>query len=291
MKHLLFLCSKNKLRSPTAEFVFADYPGIEVDSAGISNVADMKSKITRTQALKIRHRRFVNGRLPVAVFVGDDKLSSAGVVARLTRGNARVQNLFLSLKNVGPLFREVHADPEFAPYPPGPKAFQDPRHDRAASVGVRNSGPESPIEAAASPAGHAHQSKLHGGPTVAPDRSAKRQSQHAAMILRPYFAQPNLLHIRASRPKSRRAPSPLPDAEVPRSSPSPPSGRSLSALIPSALVNFPSQLRYEPRSPNRHRGIADSHLHRARSRNAAATFPCRRASVTRFPPAPPETPG
>ncbi|YCM43297.1 low molecular weight protein tyrosine phosphatase family protein [Verrucomicrobiaceae bacterium 227] len=41
MKHLLFLCSKNKLRSPTAEFVFAETPGIEVDSAGISNDADV----------------------------------------------------------------------------------------------------------------------------------------------------------------------------------------------------------------------------------------------------------
>ena len=41
MKHLLFLCSKNKLRSPTAESVFADHPGIEVDSAGISNDAEI----------------------------------------------------------------------------------------------------------------------------------------------------------------------------------------------------------------------------------------------------------
>ena len=41
MKHLLFLCSKNKLRSPTAEFIFADHPGIEVDSAGLSNDAEV----------------------------------------------------------------------------------------------------------------------------------------------------------------------------------------------------------------------------------------------------------
>lgn len=41
MKKILFLCSKNKLRSPTAEFLFADHPGIEVDSAGLSNDAEI----------------------------------------------------------------------------------------------------------------------------------------------------------------------------------------------------------------------------------------------------------
>jgi predicted protein tyrosine phosphatase len=39
MKHLLFLCSQNKLRSPTAETIFADHPGIDVDSAGLNNDA------------------------------------------------------------------------------------------------------------------------------------------------------------------------------------------------------------------------------------------------------------
>ncbi|MEJ6580796.1 MAG: phosphotyrosine protein phosphatase [Akkermansiaceae bacterium] len=39
MKHLLFLCSQNKLRSPTAESIFADHPGIDIDSAGLNNNA------------------------------------------------------------------------------------------------------------------------------------------------------------------------------------------------------------------------------------------------------------
>ncbi len=39
MKRILFLCSQNRLRSPTAEAVFADYPGMEVDSAGLNNDA------------------------------------------------------------------------------------------------------------------------------------------------------------------------------------------------------------------------------------------------------------
>ena len=39
MKRLLFLCSQNRLRSPTAEKVFSEYSGIEVDSAGLNNDA------------------------------------------------------------------------------------------------------------------------------------------------------------------------------------------------------------------------------------------------------------
>ena len=41
MRHVLFLCSRNKWRSPTAEDVFADRPGIEVDSAGLNSGADV----------------------------------------------------------------------------------------------------------------------------------------------------------------------------------------------------------------------------------------------------------
>lgn len=33
--NVLFVCSQNKLRSPTAEQVFAKWPGIEVSSAGL----------------------------------------------------------------------------------------------------------------------------------------------------------------------------------------------------------------------------------------------------------------
>jgi predicted protein tyrosine phosphatase len=37
MKHVLFLCSQNRLRSPTAESIFADSEGFEVRSAGLNN--------------------------------------------------------------------------------------------------------------------------------------------------------------------------------------------------------------------------------------------------------------
>lgn len=41
MKKLLFLCSQNRLRSPTAEVVFSEYPGLEVDSAGLDRTAEI----------------------------------------------------------------------------------------------------------------------------------------------------------------------------------------------------------------------------------------------------------
>ncbi len=39
-KHVLFVCSQNRLRSPTAEQVFAAHPGIECGSAGTNHDAD-----------------------------------------------------------------------------------------------------------------------------------------------------------------------------------------------------------------------------------------------------------
>jgi predicted protein tyrosine phosphatase len=39
--NVLFVCSANRLRSPTAEQVFATWPGVETDSAGISSGASV----------------------------------------------------------------------------------------------------------------------------------------------------------------------------------------------------------------------------------------------------------
>lgn len=41
MLNVLFVCSQNKLRSPTAEQVFADWPGIETASAGLNHDAEV----------------------------------------------------------------------------------------------------------------------------------------------------------------------------------------------------------------------------------------------------------
>lgn len=40
VRNILFICSQNRLRSPTAEQVFADWPGIETSSAGLNNDAE-----------------------------------------------------------------------------------------------------------------------------------------------------------------------------------------------------------------------------------------------------------
>lgn len=40
MKHVLFICSQNRLRSPTAEQVFSTYPGLAVSSAGLNHDAE-----------------------------------------------------------------------------------------------------------------------------------------------------------------------------------------------------------------------------------------------------------
>lgn len=40
MKHFLFVCSQNRLRSPTAEHIFANREGVEVGSAGTNHDAE-----------------------------------------------------------------------------------------------------------------------------------------------------------------------------------------------------------------------------------------------------------
>lgn len=40
MIHLLFLCSRNRLRSPTAEMVFSKVPGVRTASAGLAPDAE-----------------------------------------------------------------------------------------------------------------------------------------------------------------------------------------------------------------------------------------------------------
>lgn len=40
-RRVLFVCSQNRLRSPTAEQVFASWPGIEASSAGLNHDAEV----------------------------------------------------------------------------------------------------------------------------------------------------------------------------------------------------------------------------------------------------------
>jgi predicted protein tyrosine phosphatase len=41
MQKLLFICGKNRLRSPTAEAIFSAYEGLEVESAGLDRDAEV----------------------------------------------------------------------------------------------------------------------------------------------------------------------------------------------------------------------------------------------------------
>jgi predicted protein tyrosine phosphatase len=45
LKNILFICGKNKWRSPTAEHIFADHPSIECLSAGISHDAEVEVSV------------------------------------------------------------------------------------------------------------------------------------------------------------------------------------------------------------------------------------------------------
>ena len=42
MTNVLFVCSANRLRSPTAEQIFSTWPGIETDSAGLNHGATVQ---------------------------------------------------------------------------------------------------------------------------------------------------------------------------------------------------------------------------------------------------------
>jgi predicted protein tyrosine phosphatase len=86
MKHFLFVCSQNRLRSPTAEHIFADYPGIEVSSAGTNNDAEnplsaelvewadtifVMERVHRNK-LQSRYRAAIGARRIVCLDIPDD---------------------------------------------------------------------------------------------------------------------------------------------------------------------------------------------------------------------------
>ncbi len=66
--NVLFVCSRNRLRSPTAERVFAAHPGIETDSAGLAPDADVQLDGDQVRwadlivVMEKRHRTALNRR-------------------------------------------------------------------------------------------------------------------------------------------------------------------------------------------------------------------------------------
>ncbi|WP_353569958.1 low molecular weight protein tyrosine phosphatase family protein [Candidatus Albibeggiatoa sp. nov. BB20] len=79
MKRILFVCSQNRLRSPTAETIFSEYPNLEVLSAGTNHDAETplsgdlidwadvivamekthKNKISKKFKVQLAHKRMV----------------------------------------------------------------------------------------------------------------------------------------------------------------------------------------------------------------------------------------
>lgn len=86
MKNVLFVCSQNRLRSPTAEQVFSSRPDLEVASAGTNNDADnpltselvawadvivVMEKTHRSKVQK-RFRSSLNGKRLICLDIPDD---------------------------------------------------------------------------------------------------------------------------------------------------------------------------------------------------------------------------
>ena len=86
MKNILFVCSQNRLRSPTAEQVFSRRPDLEVASAGTNNDAEnplsgelvewadvivVMEKQHRTKVQK-RFRALLQGKRIICLDITDD---------------------------------------------------------------------------------------------------------------------------------------------------------------------------------------------------------------------------
>ncbi|KQN10264.1 hypothetical protein ASE85_02225 [Sphingobium sp. Leaf26] len=86
MKNVLFVCSQNRLRSPTAEQIFSGRSDLEVSSAGTNNDAEnpltselikwadvivVMEKMHRTKVQK-RFRSSLNGKRMICLDIPDD---------------------------------------------------------------------------------------------------------------------------------------------------------------------------------------------------------------------------
>jgi len=82
----LFLCSRNRLRSPTAEQVCGAWPGVEADSAGLAPDAAVPldadqiawadiifvMEMAHLRRLKSRFARYLNGKRVVCLRIPDN---------------------------------------------------------------------------------------------------------------------------------------------------------------------------------------------------------------------------
>ena len=85
-RRVLFLCSRNRLRSPTAEQVFAAWPHLETDSAGLAADADTPLSVEQLEwaelvmvmepahrrRLLVQYRDRLKGKRMVVLGIRDD---------------------------------------------------------------------------------------------------------------------------------------------------------------------------------------------------------------------------
>ena len=86
MKHALFICTQNRLRSPTADQIFSSWPGVETDSAGLGNDANVPlsseqlawadiifvmEKAQRNK-LSAKFKRHLNGKRVICLEIPDE---------------------------------------------------------------------------------------------------------------------------------------------------------------------------------------------------------------------------
>lgn len=102
IKKALFLCSQNRLRSPTAEHVFSTWPDVETDSAGLLADADVPlsteqiewadiifvmEKTHRTRLSK-RFRKHLNGKRVICLDIPDNYEYMAPALVTLLEAKA-----------------------------------------------------------------------------------------------------------------------------------------------------------------------------------------------------------
>jgi predicted protein tyrosine phosphatase len=110
LKHILFICGANKLRSPTAEQVFSTLPDIETDSAGLNADSDQRVSpeqiewadiifvMEKSQRVKLakQFRKHLNGKRVICLDIPDKfGFMQAELVALLEK---KVGPLLLSIK-------------------------------------------------------------------------------------------------------------------------------------------------------------------------------------------------
>jgi predicted protein tyrosine phosphatase len=86
VKHLLFICGANKLRSPTSEHIFSTWPDVETDSAGLNAISEQQLLseqvewaniifvMEKSQRSKVstRFRKYLKGKRIVCLDIPDN---------------------------------------------------------------------------------------------------------------------------------------------------------------------------------------------------------------------------